>query len=394
MAKSMQVNVGGVWKKATPHVNVNGTWKKVKKGYVNVGGTWKEFLSSNYANAVPRAPRIVHFMEQYIYSTEWGSTAATLRHDTGGSMLSSIAWDGSKFYVLGIASSYGVITWKLFTSPDGITWTLAKTQESATEFPDVSWAIRMVAGPNGQLAMTYPAGGDVHYNRVWVSNNGGLNWTLALTTPNSAAQDVQAFYWNPNAQAFDISVNSTVSGSTLLTNGKFYRVTSGGALMLNRSVKWFQRPLGVFHPATDKLVMAGLMNNYDGYDEIFSYNTVTNSMTLLQNNVYYQPSMLGLDTRDIDFRTYAGDALIAPWQGASGAYAFRITTDDQASFYTRTVAQRAYTGVAMCGCDSSAVVYEVLNGGVSYLYQTQDGWDNNLRTTVSDANTDHFGVAM
>jgi hypothetical protein len=37
----VSVNVGGVWKNATPWVNVNGIWKPAVR-YVNVGGVWKQ----------------------------------------------------------------------------------------------------------------------------------------------------------------------------------------------------------------------------------------------------------------------------------------------------------------------------------------------------------------
>lgn len=36
----VSVNVGGVWKNATPYVNVGGVWKQAVQ-YVNVGGVWK-----------------------------------------------------------------------------------------------------------------------------------------------------------------------------------------------------------------------------------------------------------------------------------------------------------------------------------------------------------------
>lgn len=49
----MNVNDGGTWKSAIPHVNDAGTWKAVKEVWVNDGGTWKQAFISVVVTPAP-----------------------------------------------------------------------------------------------------------------------------------------------------------------------------------------------------------------------------------------------------------------------------------------------------------------------------------------------------
>lgn len=43
---SFGINVGGVWKQASPRINVGGVWKTPQAIYANVAGVWKQVWSA------------------------------------------------------------------------------------------------------------------------------------------------------------------------------------------------------------------------------------------------------------------------------------------------------------------------------------------------------------
>jgi len=244
MAKSMQVNVGGVWKKATPHVNVNGTWKKVKKGYVNVGGTWKEFLSGiEWAPVAPRPVYVVPYGDSAglgrIMSQEFGASAATVRYTNGDYIFTGkMTWDGTKYIgPIGRVAGYDALNTIIVQSTNGTSWSLVRTL--GEPFP--------VGTP---AASTIP--------RSSSATDGKGNFVMSFMTINGTG---------------------TIPPSTLIyTSNNWLTMGSVDAPGLHNVV---------YHPATDKFYGV-VLTNFDWNAEvakIVTINPSTGAMTNVKTNI-------------------------------------------------------------------------------------------------------------